>query len=166
VVAATPGSKFAFIRPEGSGASFRANIAKHFALEGVGADRLIFHTIRGAHLPFYNEVDVTLDPFPLTGGTTTAETLWMGVPLVSLVGPAFYERLSASIMHNSGLGDLAVDNLDDYIKTAVALAGDRPRRLELRASLRDRMRNSALGQTEQFAKDFYDMIYKVVRPKG
>ena len=166
VVAATPGSKFAFIRPEGSGESFRRNLVQHFEAEGVAADRVIFHAIRGAHLPFYNEVDITLDPFPLTGGTTTAETLWMGVPLISLIGPAFYERLSASIMTNSGIGDLAVDSLEAYVATAVKLAGDRERRLELRGSLRDRMRNGPLGQTEQFARDFYDMIYRTVRPGG
>jgi predicted O-linked N-acetylglucosamine transferase (SPINDLY family) len=166
VVAATPGSKFAFIRPEGSGESFRANILRQFAAEGVSADRVIFHVIRGAHMPFYNEVDITLDPFPLTGGTTTAETLWMGVPLISLIGPAFYERLSASIMTNSGIGDLAVNTLDDYLAAAVALAGNRERRLELRGSLRDRMRNGPLGQTDQFARDFYDMIYRTVRPAG
>jgi len=166
VVAATPGSKFAFIRPEGSGESFRANILRQFEAEGVSADRVIFHVIRGAHMPFYNEVDITLDPFPLTGGTTTAETLWMGVPLISLIGPAFYERLSASIMTNSGIGDLAVNTLDDYLAAAVALAGNRERRLELRGSLRDRMRNGPLGQTDQFARDFYDMIYRTVRPAG
>ena len=166
VVARTPGSKFAFIRPEGSGTSFRANITRQFEAEGVSADRLVWHVVRGAHLPFYNKVDITLDPFPLTGGTTTAETLWMGVPLVSLIGPAFYERLSASIMTNSGIGDLAVNSLDDYVATALKLAGDRDRRLELRGSLRDRMRNGPLGQTEQFARDFYDMIHRTVRPAG
>ena len=166
VVAATPGSKFAFIRPEGSGESFRRNLTRAFEAEGVSPDRVIFHAIRGAHLPFYNEVDITLDPFPLTGGTTTAETLWMGVPLISLIGPAFYERLSASIMTNSGIGDLAVDSLEAYVAAAVQLAGDRARRLELRSSLRDRMRNGPLGQTDQFARDFYDMIYRTVRPGG
>ena len=166
VLAATPGSKFAFIRPEGSGESFRRNLTQAFEAEGVSADRVIFHPIRGAHLPFYNEVDITLDPFPLTGGTTTAETLWMGVPLISLIGPAFYERLSASIMTNSGIGDLAVDSLEAYVAAAVRLAGDRTRRLELRSSLRDRMRNGPLGQTDQFAGDFYDMIYRTVRPGG
>lgn len=165
VVAATPGSKFAFIRPEASGESFRRNIEKQFAVEGVTPDRLVWHAIRGAHLPYYNEVDITLDPFPLTGGTTTAETLWMGVPLVSLTGPAFYERLSASIMTNSGVGDLAVDTREAYLDTAVTLAANRERRLELRRSLRDRMRQGPLGQTEQFAKDFYDMIHAAVTAK-
>jgi predicted O-linked N-acetylglucosamine transferase (SPINDLY family) len=162
VVAATPGSKFAFIRPEGSGASFRRNIADQFALEGVSADRVEFHPIRGQHLPFYNEVDVTLDPFPLTGGTTTTESLWMGVPLVTLRGEMFHERLSYSILSNAGLGDLCATDLDEYHQLALKLAHDTDRRRQLRTGLRDMLRNSPLGQTEQFAKDFYDMVHRAV----
>ncbi|HKP78483.1 MAG TPA: tetratricopeptide repeat protein, partial [Phenylobacterium sp.] len=125
VVAATPNSRFAFIRPEGGGATFRSNIAKEFAAEGVSEDRLVFHAVRGAHLPFYNEVDITLDTFPLTGGTTTTEALWMGVPVVSLVGPAFYERLSQSILINSGAPELATNDPDEFAKIAIDLANDR-----------------------------------------
>jgi predicted O-linked N-acetylglucosamine transferase (SPINDLY family) len=162
VVAATPGSKFAFIRPEGSGASFRRNIAAQFAHEGVTEDRLIFHAVRGAHLPFYNQIDVSLDPFPLTGGTTTTESLWMGVPLVSLVGEAFFERLSYSILSNAGLGDLCARDLDAYVRLATELAADEPRRRALRAVIRDQLRASPLGQTERFAADFYELIHGAV----
>jgi predicted O-linked N-acetylglucosamine transferase (SPINDLY family) len=162
IVAATPGSRFAFIRPEGSGESFRKNISGYFAEEGVTADRLDWHVVRGAHLPFYNEVDVTLDPFPLTGGTTTTESLWMGVPLVSLKGQMFHERLSWSILSNAGLADLVADTPEDYHRMALALAADTERRRALRTGLREQLRNSPLGQTEQFAKDFYDLIYKAV----
>ena len=90
----------------------------------------------------------------------------MGVPLISLVGPAFYERLSASIMTSSGIGDLTVESLEAYIAAAVSLAGDRGRRLALRGSLRQTMLDGPLGQTQQFATDFYDMIYRTVRPAG
>lgn len=166
IVAATPNSRFAFIRPEGSGASFRANIEREFAAEGVSADRVIWHVIRGAHLPYYNELDVTLDPFPLTGGTTTTEALWMGLPVVSLVGEAFYERLSGSILANAGVPELATSDLAHYHALALELAADRPRRLALRATLRDRMRDGPLGQTEQFARDFYDLVARTVRPNG
>lgn len=162
VVAATPGSKFAFVRPEASSASFRRNIEARFALEGVTADRLIWRAVRGAHLPHYNDIDVTLDPFPLTGGTTTTESLWMGVPLVSIKGPAFYERLSYSILSNAGLGDLCADNLDDYHSLALKLAADVERRRGMRSTIRDQLRNSPLGQTEQFARDFYDMVHRAV----
>ena len=165
VVAKVPDSKFAFIRPEGGTASFRQHILAEFAAEGVAGDRVIFHTVRGAHMPFYNELDITLDPFPLTGGTTTCEALWMGVPVVSLRGEAFYERLSYSILSNAGLGELCGETLDEYTEIALKLAADRDRRLDLRQTLRDRIRQSPLGQTEQFAHDFYDMLATAVQPQ-
>lgn len=162
VVAATPGAKFAFIRPEGSGESFRRNILAQFAHEGVSEDRVIFHAVRGKHLPYYNEVDVTLDPFPLTGGTTTTESLWMGVPLVTLKGEMFHERLSYSILSNAGLGELCAATMDEYQALALKLAHDTERRRALRTGLRDMLRNSPLGRTEDFARDFYDMVFRAV----
>ncbi|HEY8574135.1 tetratricopeptide repeat protein [Phenylobacterium sp.] len=165
VVASVPNSRFAFIRPEGGTPSFRKNVIAEFAAGGVSEDRIVFHTIRGKHMPFYNEVDITLDPFPLTGGTTTTESLWMGVPLVSMVGEAFHERLSYSILSNAGLGDLCAIDLEQYVATAQKLAADQQRRLQLRHGLRDQIRNSPLGQTEQWARDFYDMVARAVEAK-
>ncbi|HEV2530872.1 tetratricopeptide repeat protein [Phenylobacterium sp.] len=162
VVAKVPGSKFAFIRPEGGTASFRANILAEFAAEGVTADRVIFHTVRGAHMAFYNQVDITLDPFPLTGGTTTCEALWMGVPVVSLRGEAFFERLSYSILSNAGVGELCAPDLAGFTEIALSLAADRERRRDLRLTLRDRIKQSPLGQGEAFARDFYEMIARAV----
>jgi protein O-GlcNAc transferase len=162
VVAATPGSKFVFIRPEAAGAGFQTNIAAQFALEGVSADRIEWRAVRGHHLPHYNDVDISLDPFPLTGGTTTTESLWMGVPLVSLVGEAFYERLSYSILSNAGVGDLCAKDLDEYLEIALELAADVGRRRTFRKTIRDQLRQSPLGQTEQFAKDFYAMVHRAV----
>ena len=158
VLAATPGSKFAFVRPEGSSASFRANVLAEFTAHGVAAERIVFHAVRGTHLPFYNDIDITLDPFPLTGGTTTTEALWMGVPVVSLRGEAFFERLSYSILSNAGLGDLVAADLEEYQAIALRLAGDPARRRDLRSTLRNRIGDSPLGRTEAFARDFYDII--------
>ncbi len=163
VLHAVPGSTFMFIRPEGGTASFRANIAAEFGRNGISADRVEFSTIRGRHMPFYNQVDITLDPFPLTGGTTTTESLWMGVPVINLVGEAFYERLSKSILVNSGLPELAAETPEDYVRIAKDLAGDRERRLFLRHNLRDQIRAGPLGQTEKFAADFFDLVTKTVR---
>ena len=162
VMAAVPGSKFAFVRPEGATATFRRNVLAEFAAHGIAEDRIVFHAVRGKHMPFYNEIDITLDPFPLTGGTTTTEALWMGVPVVSLRGEAFFERLSYSILSNAGLGDLVGADLDEYQSIALKLAGDRERRRDLRLTLRDRIRQSPLGRTDDFARDFYDMVARAV----
>ena len=117
-------------------------------------------------VPVYNEVDISLDTFPLTGGTTTTESLWMGVPVISLIGEAFFERLSASILANSGLADLATTDKAEFVRLAVGLAADRPRRQALRQGLREQIRSGPLGQTEQFAKDFYDLLARTLQPQG
>ena len=158
VTAAVPDAHFMFVRPEGGTAAFRDHIAAIFETEGVARERLRFEAVRGAHLPFYNEMDVSLDTFPQTGGTTTCESLWMGVPVVSLVGPGLFERLSYSILSNAGLADLCVGDLDAYLETAVNLARDVERLRTLRRELRPRLKASRLGQTKAFAQDFYKMI--------
>ena len=166
VLRETPGSRFMFIRPEGGSATFRRNVLGEFERGGVPAERIVFSTVRGAHMPFYNEVDISLDTFPLTGGTTTTESLWMGVPVVSLVGEAFFERLSGSILANSGLADLATPDIREFVRLAVALAADRPRREALRKGLREQIKSGPLGQTEQFAADFYDLIARTLQPRS
>lgn len=158
ITAATPNARFLFIRPEGGAPAFRANMEALFASEGVSAERLIFVDIRGAHMPHYNEMDIALDTFPQTGGTTTCETLWMGVPVVTLVGEAMFERLSYSILSNAGLGDLCAKSRQEYVDIALKLAADPARRAALRTDLRGMLKASPLGQTKQFAADFYDMI--------
>jgi predicted O-linked N-acetylglucosamine transferase (SPINDLY family) len=163
IVAATPDSQFMFVRPEGGTKAFRELMTAAFEAEGVSADRVRFEAVRGRHLPFYNEMDIALDTFPLTGGTTTCETLWMGVPVVSLRGEALFERLSYSLLTNAGLGDLVSETVEGYIANALKLVEDLPRRRQLRATLRDQLKASPLGQTEQFARDFYDLVYRTVR---
>jgi predicted O-linked N-acetylglucosamine transferase (SPINDLY family) len=78
----------------------------------------------------------------------------MGVPTISLIGPAFFERLSFSNLANAGLRDLATDTTDAYVDTAVALAADPERRLALRHGLRDTMRNAPIGDTRGWVRDF------------
>jgi predicted O-linked N-acetylglucosamine transferase (SPINDLY family) len=86
----------------------------------------------------------------------------MGVPVITLVGTAFFERLSYSNLSNAGLGDLAAFSHDDFVKKAVTLAEDTKRRTYLRSALRRQIKDRPLGQPEQFAKDFYDLVAKTV----
>jgi predicted O-linked N-acetylglucosamine transferase (SPINDLY family) len=162
IVAAVPDSRFVFVRPEGTSPTFRNNIARYFTEAGVSRDRIEWVAVRGSHMAHYNKIDIALDTFPQTGGTTTCEALWMGVPTVSLVGPTIYERLSYSILVNAGLADLGVRSIDDFVAKAVELAADKGRIASLRANLRDQLRVSPLGRTDQFASDFYDMVARTV----
>jgi predicted O-linked N-acetylglucosamine transferase (SPINDLY family) len=158
IVAATPGSRFMFLRPEAGARSFRENMARHFAQEGVGVERLDFRPVRGGIRPIYREMDIALDTFPLTGGTTTCEALWMGVPTVTLVGEAMFERLGWSILNNAGLADLAATTVEDYVRIAVDLAASPARLSELRQGMRSRLGLMPLGQPRPFAQAFYDLM--------
>lgn len=118
-------------------------------------DRVAFrpHMELRGYLASYHEVDLALDPFPYGGGATTADALWMGVPVVSLRGKRFSGRLSASILEAAGLGDLATRSMDDYIRIAVDLARDPARLAMLRQGLRSRVLASPLCDAERFTTE-------------
>jgi protein O-GlcNAc transferase len=118
--------------------------------------------VRGKHMRHYNRIDIALDTAPHTGGTTTCETLWMGCPTVTLVGEAFFERLSYSNLSNAGLGDLCGFTKEQYVDIAVNLAGDRERLRDLRANLRARLKISPLGDAQRWVKNFEATVDKTV----
>jgi predicted O-linked N-acetylglucosamine transferase (SPINDLY family) len=164
VLAEVPGSRFLFVRPEGGAEAFRRNIGAAFERCGVSGDRLEFVAVRGTHMEHYNRIDIALDTVPQTGGTTTCEALWMGVPTVTRFGPAFFERLSYSNLSNAGLRDLCGQTDEEYVAAAVTLAADRARRRDLRRSLRDQLRRSPLGQTRRWVAAFVDRAIDAVEP--
>lgn len=154
VMQGVPDSQFLFVRPEAGAPAFRENIRRAFATHGIAAERITFEAVRGAHLPHYNRIDIALDTAPHTGGTTTCESLWMGVPVVTLVGDAFFERLSYSSLSNAGLGDLCAFTRERYLEIALALAEDRARRFDLRRTLRERLLGSPLGKNKAWVRNF------------
>jgi predicted O-linked N-acetylglucosamine transferase (SPINDLY family) len=99
---------------------------------------------RAEFLGTFGRVDVALDTFPYNGTTTTCEALWMGVPVVTYAGRVHAARVSASLLTAAGLSELVADSADGYVKLACGLAGDRARLMELRATMRDRLRASPL----------------------
>jgi predicted O-linked N-acetylglucosamine transferase (SPINDLY family) len=100
----------------------------------------------------YHRIDIALDPYPYNGMTTTCDALWMGVPVVALIGETTLGRASYSLLSNVGLPELAVPTEEDYVRLAVELAGDVPQLTELRATLRERMQNSPLLDAPRFAR--------------
>lgn len=108
----------------------------------------------GSHLRYYNEIDIALDTFPLTGGTTTIDTVWMGVPVVTLVGRLFHHRISYSSLMNLGIpvDDLIAFDEEEYLAKSIALAGNTERILELRRKLPEAMRHSVLCDPIRFTR--------------
>jgi predicted O-linked N-acetylglucosamine transferase (SPINDLY family) len=157
-----PGSRFLFVRTEAASSAFCENVARAFERNGIARERVQSIAVYGPHLPYYNRIDIALDTAPHTGGTTTCETLWMGVPLVTLIGPAFFERLSYSNLSNAGLGDLCARSREDYVEIAASLAADRARRRALRQGLRASLRGTRLGDNIGWVRDFEAAVMRVV----
>jgi predicted O-linked N-acetylglucosamine transferase (SPINDLY family) len=120
--------------------------------EGVYADRIdaIGRLPYPEYWAQYLQVDLALDPYPYNGGTTTLDSLWMGVPVISLAGAAGVSRCAASHLGNVGLTELIAHSWDDYVRIGVELAADLPRLAQLRAGLRARMRASPILDAPRF----------------
>lgn len=102
----------------------------------------------------YHRIDIALDPFPLTGGTTTFDLLWMGVPLVSMEGDCFKSRLSTGILTHLGQSDWLAKSPEDYIKIACTLAKNIDQLDQIRSSLRQRMEASCLMNEDIHIQEF------------
>src|SRR5439155_5088324 len=127
-------------------AAVRERILALFAAEGIPAAQIDLEagSPHSELLKRYNDIDIALDPFPYSGGLTTIEALWMGVPVVTMPGERFASRHSFSHLNNVGLGDLVADSPEAYVRIAIELADDLPRLAGLRAGMRERLATSPL----------------------
>lgn len=137
------------------GEAGRAAIAARFLAEGVTADRLILEgTSAFADYPAaFGRVDIALDPFPYTGGTTSIQALWMGVPVLTLAGDRLLARQGESMLRALGMDEWVAATEGDYVETAVRLAKALEPLQSLRADLRARLEQSPLMNATQFAAD-------------
>ncbi|HEY0908805.1 MAG TPA: tetratricopeptide repeat protein [Bradyrhizobium sp.] len=123
-----------------------------FGALGVDRSRLEFRgsSTHRSQLAQHGDVDIMLDPFPYSGGLTTCEALWMGVPVVTLAGEIFASRHSTSHLTNVGLADWVAYDEQQYTELAIACAADIRRLKALRADMRPRVRQSALCDAPRF----------------
>ncbi|EGG23645.1 glycosyltransferase [Cavenderia fasciculata] len=108
------------------------------------------------HYVSYDEMDVSLDPFPYNGTTTSMDSLWMGVPFVTYAGTTHVHRVGASILNNVGLGDLVGYSTQEYVDIAVKLGQDLDRIKSIRSSLRDTLSKSILSDPKSFTIQLED----------
>ena len=119
----------------------------------AGADAAPGKSQPPGYLLRYHRVDIALDPFPYNGMTTTCDALWMGVPVVALIGDTTLGRASYSLLCNVGLPELAAPSEPEYMRIAIALARDLPRLASLRAALREKMKASPVLDAQRFARN-------------
>lgn len=130
------------------------SVRQAFAERGIAAERI---ELRGASfhadmLKEYADIDIALDPFPFTGGLTSCEALWMGVPVVTWPQSRVVSRQTFALLSQMGLPELAAPSADCYVEVARSLAADRLRLAALRAGLRARMQASALIDVASFTR--------------
>ena len=101
----------------------------------------------------YSEVDISLDPFPYNGGATTCESLWMGVPVVSLAGAGGFGRTTACFLQHLGMNDLIALTLEGYRETAVRLAMDKTNPYRQRKLMRDKVRAKLSDSPASFIRE-------------
>ena len=154
--------------PQLRDAEVRAETIARYAACGISPDRLILEgpDTRENYLAAYGKVDIGLDPFPYPGGTTSVESLWMGVPVLTLRGDRFLSHLGESIAHNAGLADWISSNADDYLAKAAAFAADFAALAGLRKGMRARMLASPLLDAKSFARGFEDMLWGIWERRG
>ena len=141
-------------------ASVAGRVADLFVAQGVDPARLAFlgHSSHSETLAEYQRVDLALDTFPYSGGLTTCEALWMGVPVVTCPSETFASRHSLSHLSDMGLTETIAGDLEEYVEVAVALAGDLPRLVTVRAGLRAQMASSPLCDGKRFAENFAEVL--------
>lgn len=162
LLAQLPTARLLICIPEGQ---IRTDFLLHCQTQGIDPARIdCFAKVDHATFwQLHQQVDIALDPFPFGGGTTTCETLWMGVPIVTCTGEAtssdesfvwrFSSRMGYAFLNNIGLGELASSNLNDYRAKLVHLSQDIQALNKLRHSIRPKMAQSPLTDEQRFAQE-------------
>jgi protein O-GlcNAc transferase len=160
ILTALPTSRLLLVALGGDDPSVRAGIAERFARLGLAgaAGRL---DVRGrsdfrGFLGALQEVDIALDPFPYSGGTTSLHTLWMGVPIVCLEGDSELSRTTSGMLRGAGAAELVAASIDRYCEIAVALARDPAGLARWRSSLRERMAASPMLSSDEVTRTLED----------
>jgi predicted O-linked N-acetylglucosamine transferase (SPINDLY family) len=163
ILQALPGSRLVMTSvPDGA---VRQMLGRSISDHGIAPERVRMHD-RLPHANYWQllrQIDIALDPFPYAGTTTTCETLWMGVPVVTLIGETSVARSGFALLQCVGLAELAAADPADYVSRAVALANDPERLTRLHQELPARFDASALRDEAGLARDIETAFRKMWR---
>jgi predicted O-linked N-acetylglucosamine transferase (SPINDLY family) len=135
-------------------------LAAWLAEEGVAAERMRYHPRAGLrdYLALHGQMDICLDTFPYSGGTTTLHALWMGVPTLTLAGDTAAGRQSACILEHTRLAQFIARDDDDFVARGLALAADLDALSQLRLRMRSRIARPSSNKMTQFADGVEDAL--------
>ena len=146
----------------------RDRIRRAMLSRGITDDRLQFfpRTPVQEYLAQYHGIDILLDTTPYSGGTTTCDALWMGVPVVSLAGNRPFSRTSASVLHAAGFSQWVAGTGAEFVAISRLLAGDIAALAAIRARMRDQLARSRLFDARAMASDFSDALSAMWKAAG
>lgn len=156
VLQAVPNSRLFLKAKQFSDSAVQQSMRDRFAVHGIDVQRLILSPLvaRTEYLAPYQQVDIALDPFPYPGITTTVESLWMGVPVLTLKGTSFISRQGIGLLTNAGLASWIARDQDDYVALAVKHSKDLHALALVRKNLREDVASSPIFDATRFARHF------------
>lgn len=159
ILARLPGSRLVILGvPSG-----RAHDDLRKDLPDAARVKLIPYVSLQDYFAWYNQVDIALDTTPYSGGTTTCDALWMGVPVITAPGERPSSRSAASILATAGLSDWIVPSATEYVDRAVEFSQNQDVLANLRATLRPRMQASPLMDEDDFTRDLENLYRQMWR---
>jgi predicted O-linked N-acetylglucosamine transferase (SPINDLY family) len=152
ILSMTGKSKLMVRAPQGGP---RERLLEKFRRRGVDSTRIEFapRTPQRQYWELYHRIDITLDTTPYGGHTTAMDSIWMGVPVVSLAGKLPVGRAGVTINSNIGLPELIARTPEEYVSITIGLAKDPSKVSGMRSSLRERLRSSPLMDAPRFARN-------------
>lgn len=143
--------------------SFRRSVRDEFAKRGVDAECIELRgpSFHAELLKEYADIDIALDPFPFTGGLTSCEAMWMGVPVVTWPQSRVVSRQSHALLSVLGLAEFSAKHAEDYVEIAARLANNPERLLELRSSMRATMQAASLMDVTGFTRQLENALNSI-----
>ncbi len=138
----------------------QTRMRQEFSRRGVDSDRILLEG-KSPHcelLGQYSRVDLALDTQPYSGGLTTCEALWMGVPVITYPGKTFAGRHATSHLMNAGYGQFVAKDRETYVSLAVEWASCLNELAVIRSQMRENVQHSPLCDGQRFACDFLDLL--------
>jgi len=134
-----------------------------FINNSISKDRVIFQTSdsRDKYFESYNLIDIFLDTFPFSSGTTVIDSLWMGVPVITKYSDTINSRQALGVLSNIDLENFAANSNEEYVNIAVELSQNQKLLKELRTQLREKLSQSPIFDTEKFTKNFLLALKKL-----
>lgn len=164
ILKAVPKSKFFLKSHVLNDSYFKKLVVNNFEKNNISADTIILEgrSSRNEYLACYNKIDIALDPFPWSGGISTFEAIWMGVPVLTKKGHnKFVSHQTESINHNSGMSDWIAKDENEYLAKAIKFASDVNELAKIRKNLRQKTLKLPSFNAFLFAEEFNKALWKI-----